>query len=151
MPNRKHYRVCRVYRRGRPRLTSPKHHHLFSVSLFFISTSPGLTFAKGLFCFLWASLTLCGVFPTLLTASEGQLISWQWLIRHSPSSPLTPFIPSSCQLKRIQSGVVFLGFSSAKRRRARLARSCQSSSELTSRAGLEQINRTKLIIDFNHY
>lgn len=28
MPNRKHYRVCWVYR-----LTSPKHHHLFSVSL----------------------------------------------------------------------------------------------------------------------
>lgn len=28
MPNRKHYRVCSVYR-----LASPKHHHLFSVSL----------------------------------------------------------------------------------------------------------------------
>lgn len=32
-----------------------------------------------------------------------------------------------------------------------MARSCQSSSELISRTGLEQINGTKLIIDFNHY
>lgn len=68
-----------------------------------------------------------------------------------PRLSLPPFIPSTYQLKWLQIRVVFLGFSFAKKKAARQARSCQSSSELTTRAGLGQINRTKLIIDFNHY
>lgn len=120
---------------------------------------PGLTFTEG---FLWASLTLCSVsvFPTLHRAFEGQFIFWYWLTCHPPtpsssssstslSSSLHPFNPPA-EVSPNQSG--FLGiFLRKKRRRARQARSCHSSSELTTRAGLGQINRTKLIIDFNHY
>lgn len=64
------------------------------------------------------------------------------------------FIPSSLQptsWSGSKSEWFSWNFPSQKRGRARQARSCQSSCELTTRAGLGQINRTKLIIDFNHY
>lgn len=161
MPNRKHYRVCSVYR-----LASPKHHHLFSVSLCcYIHFSSSTSLPSSNLNFHWRFV----LFPVSFSNSLQCLC-----LSHTPEPlkdnsfpgsdsyatppshllspfPLTPFITSSCQLKWYQIRVVFLGFSFSKRRRAQLAWSWQSSSELTSQAGLEQINRTKLIIDFNHY
>lgn len=65
---------------------------------------------------------------------------------------LTPFIPLVLpKMKRLQIGAVFLGFPSLTEAGGAGLLSCPSSSQMTSAAGLEQINRTKLVIDFNHY
>lgn len=157
LPNRKLYRVCRVYGSGRPRLTttcSLSHSVFTSSSPPYPPWPPGLTFTEGLFCFLWASLTLPLCFPhSAEPLKDNSFPGTDSYVSPPPPPPLplSPFIPSSCQLTSNQRR--FLGIFLRKKKGGvrRLARSCHSSSELTSRAGLEQINRTKLIIDFNHY
>lgn len=47
--------------------------------------------------------------------------------------------------------VLSLGFSLLERQDVQQSWKCQSLSEPTRCTGLEQINRTKLIIDFNHF
>lgn len=159
-PNRN--TTCEVWQAQTPNNTTCSLCHCFHFSFRSLPPPwpPGLTFTEG---FLWACLTLCPL--SCLSHATEPLKDNSFSGIELGDAPLPPsscmslslFIPSSSlpfsQLKRLQIRVVFLGFSFAnrKKRQARRGRSCQSSSELTTRVGLGQINRTKPIIDFNHY